>query len=65
MPNDTRTGLKISGNRSYGVLNPLQRPDINIVEAVWNHIDKKTGQKPDNIQRRALGCPLRSLENYS
>ena len=39
MPNDTRSGVKISGNRSYGGMNPPQSPDINIIEAVWDHLN--------------------------
>ena len=35
MPNDTRSGLKISGSRSYGGMNPPQSPDLNIIEAVF------------------------------
>ena len=39
MPNDTRSGLKISGNRSDGGMDPPQSPDLNITEAVWDHLD--------------------------
>jgi len=41
MPNDTRSGLKISGNRSDGGMNPPQSPDLNITEAGWDHVDRK------------------------
>jgi len=41
MPNYTRTGLKMSGNRSYGGMNPPQSPDLNIIEAVWDHPDRE------------------------
>jgi len=34
MPNVTRNGLKISGSRSNGGMNPPQRPDLNIIEEV-------------------------------
>jgi len=41
MPNDTRIGLKISGDRSYGGMNPPQSPDPNMTEAVWDHLDRE------------------------
>ena len=41
MPNDTRSGLKISGNRSDGGMNPPQSPDLNIIGAVWDHLDRE------------------------
>jgi len=50
MLNVTRTGLKISGNWSYGGMNPPQR---------------RTEQKAANTPQRDLECPSRSLENYS
>ena len=40
MPNDTRSGLKISGNGSDGGMNPPQSPDLNITEAVWDPVDR-------------------------
>ena len=40
MPNDTRSGPKISGNRSYGVMNPPQTLDLNIIKAAsWQRIE--------------------------
>lgn len=33
MPNYTKTGLKIGGNRCYEVMNPPQNPDLQILEA--------------------------------
>jgi len=45
MPNDTRSGLKISGNRSYGGMNPPQSPDINIIEAVWDHLYRERNKR--------------------
>jgi len=41
MSSDTRIGLKISGNRSYGDMNTPQSPDCNIMEAVWDHLGRK------------------------
>ena len=31
MSNDTKTGLKISGDKSYGVMNPPKSPNLNII----------------------------------
>jgi len=65
MPNDTRIGLKISGNRSYGGMNPPQSLDLNIIDAAWDHLEREQHKKAANIQRRVIKCPSRSLENYS
>jgi len=43
MPNDTKTGLKTNGNRSYGGMNPLH--NLNIIEAVWNHLDRERNKR--------------------
>ena len=43
MPNDTRIGLKISGNRSYGGMNPPQSPDL--IETVWDHLDRERNKR--------------------
>ena len=45
MPNDTRSGLKISGNRSDGGMNPPQSPDLNSIEAVWDHVDREANKR--------------------
>jgi len=45
MPNNTRTGGKISCNTSYGGMNPPQSPDLNIIEAVWDHLGRKQNKK--------------------
>jgi len=54
MPNDTRTGLKISGNRSFGAINPPLSPELNFKQRkiVLTEI------------RRSLECPSSSLKNY-
>ena len=44
MPNDTRSGLRSSGNRSYGGMNVPQSLDLTIIEAVWDH-----QQKPEEL----------------
>jgi len=43
--NDTKSGLKISGNRSDGGMNPPQSPDPNITEAVWDHLDRERNKR--------------------
>ena len=45
MLNDTRSGLKISDNRSYGGMNPPQSPDLNITEAVWDHVGRERNKR--------------------
>ena len=45
MPNDTRSGLKISGNKSYGGMDPPQRLDLNIIEAVWDHLGREWNER--------------------
>ena len=45
MPNGTRSGLKISGNRSHGGMNPPQSPDLNMIEAAWDHLDREQNKR--------------------
>jgi len=45
MPNDRRIRLKISGNRSYGVMNPSQSPGFYIIEIVWDHLDREQNKR--------------------
>lgn len=45
MTHDTRLGLNISGNRVYGVVNPLQSPDLHITEAVWDHLNREQNKR--------------------
>ena len=40
---DTRQ--KISGNRSYGETNPPQNPDLNFIQAVWDHLDREQNKR--------------------
>jgi len=46
--------LKISGNRSYAVLNPPQSPDFNITEAVWDHLDRERNKRQPTSQKKEL-----------
>ena len=41
MPNAAIAGLKIIGNRSHGVMNPPQSPDLSTVEALWDRLDRE------------------------
>lgn len=45
MPNDLRTRVKISGNRSYDVMNRLQILELNIIEAMWVHLDREQNER--------------------
>ena len=44
MPNDTRSGLKTANNRSGG-MNPPWSPDLDIIEAVWDHCDRERNKR--------------------
>ena len=57
MPNDTRSGLKISGNRSYKGVNPPQSPDLNIIEAVWDHTEN--GTKGSRHPKKSFGMSFK------
>jgi len=35
----------ISGNRSYGVMNPPQSSVLSIIAAVWDHLDRKQNKR--------------------
>ena len=67
MPNDRASGLKISCNRSYGGMNPPQSQvsDLNIIEAVWDHLDIEQNKRQPTSKEELFKCTLRSLENYS
>jgi len=65
MPNNTRTGLKISSNRSFGVMNPPQSPDFNIIEAVWDHLDREQNKRQPTSKKELWNVLQGSLENYS
>jgi len=53
MPNDTGTGLKISSNRSYRAMNPPQSLDLDVTEAVWDHLDRQLNKKTANVGRHS------------
>jgi len=50
MPNDTRSGLKISGNRSDGGMNPPQSPDLK--EEVWNVLQEAWRTIPEDYLKK-------------
>ena len=59
MPNNTRSGLKISGlkisgKRSDGGMNPPQSPDLNITEAVWDHLDRERNKKGSQHPKKSF-----------
>jgi len=45
MLNNTRSGLIISGNRSYKGMNSPQSLNFNIIEAVWDHLDREQNKR--------------------
>jgi len=45
MLDDTRSGLKVSDNGFYGGMNPPQSPHLNIIEAVWDHLNRKQNKR--------------------
>lgn len=45
MPNDTRSGLEISDNRSLGVINPPHSSDLSITKAVWDNYDRERNKR--------------------
>jgi len=45
VPDYSRTGLKICGNRSYGVMNPPQSLNLNSIETVWDHLDRDQNKR--------------------
>jgi len=50
MPSDIRSGLNISGSRSYGGMNPPQRPELNIIEVVWDQLDRGRNKRQPTIK---------------
>ena len=68
MPNDTRSGLKISGNRSDGGMNPPQSPDLNIIEAVWDHLYRERNKRQPTSKEElwdVLQEAWRTIPEYS
>jgi len=65
MPNDTRTGQKLSENRFYGGMNPPQSLDLNITEAVWDHLDREQNKRQPTSKEELWDVSSRILENYS
>ena len=57
MPDDTRTGFKISGNRSYGGMNPPRSPDLNINEAVWDHLVREWNKRQKTSKEELWNVP--------
>ena len=57
MPNYARTGLKIRDNRSYEVMNPPQSPNLNIVEAVWDHLNRERNKKQPTSKEELWDVP--------
>jgi len=59
-----RTGLKTNENSSFVETNPLQSLLLNIIQDMWDHLDRAQHRRRHNVQRRALECLSKSLEIY-
>ena len=60
-----RSRLKICGIRFDGEINPPQSPNLKAIEAVWDLVDREWNKRQLTSKEELLGCPSKSLENYS
>ena len=66
MPNYTTTGLEISDITSHGGMNHPQSLNLNIMEAVWDHLDiERNKRQPTNLAEPFLKTALGLVEEGS
>lgn len=44
---------------------PLQSPGVNVTDALWDDLDRRSEQKTDKVHKTALDCPVRNLKKFS
>jgi len=40
-----KSGLQIKANKFFGAMNPSLSQDLNIIEAVWDHLDRERNKR--------------------
>ena len=64
VPNTKHTANAVKSGTLSVMDRPPQSPDLNIIEAVWDHVDREQNKRQKH-PKKSFECPSRSLENYS